>query len=204
MMKDKILIIANGPSILENLFGEEIDKFDEIGRINNYKINNFKQYVGQKTTIWFNGGNQNLVVPKKISKKIVVLIPYEIINNNIEKIIKRTSNRLGLNTNQYELISEEKMKYYEKISKIKRPTTGFNSILWAVENYKKVIIHGFDFFQKSKEHYYDSYILKKISNLKIMQKAKKHDNLSEKLFVEKLLLDKKVIKLTDYIKNNKN
>ena len=38
------------------------------------------------------------------------------------------------------------MRYYEKNSKIKRPTTGLNSILWAVENYKTVYIHGFDFF----------------------------------------------------------
>ena len=40
------------------------------------------------------------------------------------------------------------MKDYELISKIKRPTTGLNSILWAIENYEKIIIHGFDFFQK--------------------------------------------------------
>ena len=38
-MNNTILIIANGPSILKNNFGNEIDNFDEVARINNYKTN---------------------------------------------------------------------------------------------------------------------------------------------------------------------
>ena len=36
---DTLLIIANGPSALKNKLGHEIDKFDAVGRINNYTIN---------------------------------------------------------------------------------------------------------------------------------------------------------------------
>ena len=35
-MNSKILIIANGPSVLNQNFGDEIDKFEEVARINNY------------------------------------------------------------------------------------------------------------------------------------------------------------------------
>ena len=177
-----------------------LNKFQTIGRINNYVTVNYDQYVGNKTSIWFNGGNQNLIIPKKLAKKIIVFVPYEIINNNLNKIVKRTSYRLGLNQNEYILTKKEKMKHYEFISNVKRPTTGLNSILWALENYKEVIIHGFDFFQNSKEHYYDSYIYKKIINLKILKKGEKHDHLAEKLFVEQLIANKKIFQLSDYIK----
>jgi hypothetical protein len=197
---DKILIIANGPSILKQKFGIEINKFDEVARINNYKINHFDEYIGSKTTIWFNGGNQNLKKNISIPKKVFVFIPYDILNRKEEKIKKQLPNRLGINPADYTIVKKENMKQYESKSNIKRPTTGFNSILWAIENYKNVIIHGFDFFQDGKEHYYDSNFMKKISNLKVMKKAGKHNNIDEKKFVQSLIEQNKVIKLSDFLK----
>ena len=47
-MDDKILIIANGPSILKQNFGLEIDKFKEIARINNYSIDGFEKKLVQR------------------------------------------------------------------------------------------------------------------------------------------------------------
>ena len=200
-MKNTILIIANGPSILKNKYGDEIDTFSEIARINNYKTDNFSEYVGTKTTVWLNGANKNLKHHENHPKKIFVFVTYEILEKKEARVLERTPKRLGLNPNKYTLINKEKMKAYENISNIKRPTTGFNSILWALENYKNVVIHGFDFFQNSKEHYYDSYIVKKMSNLKIIKKAAKHDNQAEKHFVESLIKNKKIWTLFDIIDN---
>ncbi len=53
-----LLIIANGPSALKNKLGYEIDKFNQVGRINNYTTNNFEQFIDSKTNIWFNGAKQ--------------------------------------------------------------------------------------------------------------------------------------------------
>ena len=195
-----LLIIANGPSALKNKLGHEIDKFNEIGRINNYTTNNFEKFIGSKTNIWFNGANQGLRPRKNIPKKTIILVPYEILFKKEEKIIEKMSRKLNLNDDEYNLIKKEKMKEFEVISNIKRPTTGLNSILWGIENYDKVIIHGFDFFENGKEHYYDSYLTKKIANLKIVGKAKKHDNVSEKLFVQDLIAKKQVIQLKNYLK----
>ncbi len=199
-MNDKILIIANGPSILNQNFGTEIDKFQEVARINNFQLDGFEKHIGSKTTIWFNGGNQNLKKPNFYPKEVVVFIPYEILERKEQKVKKKLPIRLGMNSDDYIVIRKEKMKEYEEKSKIKRPTTGFNSILWAVDNYKEVIIHGFDFFQDSKEHYYDSYIMKKISNLKIMRKGQKHDNIGEKKFIQSLINKNKVIELSKFLK----
>ena len=201
--KKILLIIANGPSSVKNNLGHKIDEFKEIGRINNYSTNNFEKFIGSKTNIWFNGANQGLRVRKNIPKKTIILVPYEILCKKEKKIIEKIPKKLNLNNDEYTLIKKEKMKEFEIISNIKRPTTGLNSILWGIENYDKVIIHGFDFFENGKEHYYDSYLTKKIANLKIVRKGKKHDNVSEKLFVQKLIKRKKVIQLTDYLQERR-
>ena len=71
MMKSSILIIANGPSTLDNQFGDIIDTFDNVARINNYKTSNFENCIGSKTTIWFNGANKKLTPRPKFEGKIV-------------------------------------------------------------------------------------------------------------------------------------
>ena len=200
-MKNKILIIANGPSILNENFGSAIDNFNEVARINNYQIDGFHKHIGSKTTIWFNGGNQNLKKPVFYPKKVIVFIPYEILHRKEKKVKKKLPFRLGMNSNDYEVVKKEKMKSFEINSNIKRPTTGLNSILWAIENYNKVFIHGFDFFQESKAHYYDSNIFKKIIRMKILIKGEKHNNIAEKRFVNQLISDKKIFLLNEYINN---
>ena len=201
-MKNSILIIANGPSTLKKKLGDIIDKFENIARINNYEISGFENYIGSKTEIWFNGGNQKLKPRPDFKGETIVFIPYEILEKKADKIVKRTSKRLKLNSEQYTLVSKEKMKYFEESSNIQRPTTGLNSILWSLDNYKRIFIHGFDFFLKGKEHYYDSSIRKKIANLKIVGTAKKHDNEAERLFVQGLVQEKRILQLTEYLKES--
>tara|TARA_B100000029_G_scaffold142722_1_gene137960 strand:+ start:5163 stop:5777 length:615 start_codon:yes stop_codon:yes gene_type:complete len=200
--KNILLIIANGPSCLKNKIGHKIDQFKEIGRINNYTTNNFEDFIGSKTSIWFNGANQGLKSRQNIPYKTIILVPYEVLCRKEKKLIEKIPKKLNLNNSKYTLIKKEKMKEYEDICNIKRPTTGLNSILWGIENYDKVIIHGFDFFENGKEHYYDSYLTKKIANLKIVGKGKKHDNEGEKLFVQGLVQEKKIVQLTEYLKES--
>ena len=202
IMKNSILIIANGPSTLKKKLGDIIDKFENIARINNYEISGFENYIGSKTEIWFNGGNQKLKPRPDFKGETIVFIPYEILEKKADKIVKRTSKRLKLNSDQYTLVSKEKMKCFEELSNIQRPTTGLNSILWSLDNYKKIFIYGFDFFLKGKEHYYDSSIRKKIANLNIMATAKKHDNEGERLFVQGLVQEKRIVQLTEYLKES--
>ena len=201
-MRNSILIIANGPSTLKRKFGDIIDKFENIARINNYEISGFENYIGSKTGIWFNGGNQKLKPRPDFKGETIVFIPYEILEKKADKIVERTSKRLKLNSNQYTLVSKEKMKYFEELSNIQSPTPGLNSILWSLDNYKRIFIHGFDFFLKGKEHYYDSSIRKKIANLKIVGTAKKHDNEAERLFVQGLVQEKRIVQLTEYLKES--
>ena len=178
--KNTILIIANGPSVLEHDFGQTIDQYPTIARINNYKISGYEKRIGNKTDIWFNGANQNLKKRKDIPPRVIVFIPPEILYRKGEAIHNRISKRLNISKEKYSLVPLEIMKEYEKQLGITRPTTGTSSILWALDNYQKVIIHGFDFFIDSKAHYNEKIINKWLIEIGINKKGEKHNMAIEK------------------------
>ncbi len=205
-MNKIILIIANGPSATKYNYGSIINTFPEIARINDYEVSEFESSIGNKTTIWFNGASKNLKKRENPPNKVVVFVPAEILYEKEDIVLKRTPIRLNLESSQFNLITKEKMKSYEKISNINRPTTGLNSILWSMENYKNVIIHGFDFFLNNKYHYYDSILTKIKVNIGQKDKYKErgilHDNLTESEFVKQLIINKKITTLDSYVEKN--
>ena len=180
--QDIILIIGNGRSVLDYSFGEQINKFTVVGRINNYSTKKYEEYVGYKTDIWFNGANQNLKKKRSIPSEVVVFIPPEILHRKGKTIYHRISNRLNI-----------------KQLGVTRPTTGTSSILWAMENYKKVIIHGFDFFIDSKTHYNENIINKWLIDLGLNKKAGKHNMDAEKKYINTQIQENKVIQLKEYL-----
>ena len=197
--KDEILIIGNGRSVLDYSFGEEINKFPVVGRINNYATKKFDNYVGQKTDIWFNGANQNLKKRNSIPSEVVIFIPPEILQRKGEAIYHRIFKLLKLSKEEYSLVSIETMRQYEKQLGVIRPTTGTSSILWALGNYKKVIIHGFDFFIDSKTHYNENIINKWLIDLGLNKKAGKHNMDAEKKYINTQIQENKVIQLKEYL-----
>ena len=197
--QDIILIIGNGRSVLDYSFGEQINKFTVVGRINNYSTKKYEDYVGHKTDIWFNGANQNLKKRKNIPSEVIVFIPPEILHRKKENIHVRITKRLCISKEEYSLVSIETMEQYEKQLGVTRPTTGTSSILWAMEIYKKVIIHGFDFFIDSKTHYNENIINKWLIDLGLNKKAGKHNMDAEKKYIDTQIQENKVIQLKKYL-----
>ena len=199
--RKEILIIGNGRSVLEYSFGKQINTISIVGRINNFSIRNYSEYIGLRTDIWFNGANQNLKRQKVIPNEVVVFIPPGLLRRKKEKIHDRISRRLHIDKEKYSLIPLETMENYEILTGVKRPTTGTSCILWAVENFEKVIIHGFDFFIDSKSHYNDNFITKWLIDWEINKKGGKHNMIAEKQFIEKLIQEKQVILLKEYLQS---
>ncbi len=179
----EILIIGNGSSVLDFKYGEIIDRFQNVARINNYEVDAFKEHVGQKTDIWFHGNNKKVRPRKQVPGKVVVFIPSPVYEKFYERVEDRIKERQNLDKNQYELVPIAKIREFEKSIQSDRVTTGTSSILWALENYKRVVIHGFDFFINSKEHYFDSKVKKWISN-NLYTPAKKHNTQNEMNYIQ--------------------
>ena len=195
---NKILIIANGGSILKNEFCEAIDSFPIVGRINNYITKGYEKHIGTKTDIWFHGANQRVKPRNNIPKRVVVMVPPKILQKIGKNINKRVGKRQRLSSEQYELVSIENMKKYEKMCSVERLPTGTNSILWAIDNFETVIIHGFDFFIKSKTHYFDNKITKFLINNNLISKGKKHSMDQEKKYIEKLISNRIIHQLSEF------
>jgi hypothetical protein len=193
-----ILIIGGGSSIKNFKLGTIIDNFPIVARINNYETSGYEELVGSKTNIWFNGANQGLKKRSKIPENVITLIPPQILIDKGKNIHNRIKKRL--HTEKYNLVELEAMQQFEKAIGIKRITTGTNSILWALNNFEKVIIHGFDFFVDSKTHYHDGPIKKWLINNGWIKKASKHNTIKEKAFIDSLISEKKIYKLVDIIK----
>ena len=196
MKNNSIIILGNGPSVLNCNFGELIDNQPLVARINNYQINGYEKKIGTKTDIWFNGANSKLKIPKKIPERIIVLIPSEIISRKKNNLNNHVQKRLKRNNLNPTVINLNDINKFEKIIGSDRLTTGLYSILWAIENYDEVIIHGFDFFQDSKGHYYNSKIIQLI-NTYILNKGFKHNNELEQKYVKKLIKNNTVKRLID-------
>ena len=111
--------------------------------------------------------------------------------NNIQTYI---SNRVKVDNKEIILIPKNKIEVYEGIVNHNRLTTGLYSIMWALNNYDNIYIHGFDFFINSKAHYYDSKLMTFVNN-KILNKGHKHNTEKEYNFIKNLIDNKKIRRL---------
>ena len=133
-------------------------------------------------------------------KEVVVFIPVEILQRKKEKIHDRITKRLYIPKEKYSLVPLDTMERYKKHLDVKRPTTGTSSILWGLENFEKVFIHGFDFFIDSKTHYNENIIIKWLIDWGINKKARKHNMIAEKQYIDKLIRENKVTLLKGNLK----
>ncbi|CAI8216627.1 MAG: Uncharacterised protein [Flavobacteriaceae bacterium] len=196
--EEEILIIGNGSSVLDTKYGDIIDSYQNVARINNYETETFKENVGQKVNIWFNGANKHVRPRKKLPEKVIVFVPSSVYVKYYDLMDARIKERQNLDKNQYYLVPLKKVYEYEELIKSDRITTGTSSILWAMENYKTVVIHGFDFFIDSKEHYYDSKIKKWLYN-NILTRGKKHNTQREMDYINEQIELGKVKSLKNII-----
>ena len=196
MINKSILIIGNGQSILNSKFKNQIDNFDTVARINNYKISDYEPFIGSKTDIWFNGANSKLIAPNTLPNRVVVAIPSMVFLKHEKDIVSYVSKRINLNNKKFLLIPKDDILNYENTVGHNRLTTGLYAIMWALKNYEDIYIHGFDFFINSKSHYYDSKLTNFV-NENILNKGHKHDNQKEYDFVNSLIDKNKIKRLVN-------
>jgi len=55
-----VVVVGNGPLLLQHFWGSNIDSFDEIIRINRYKLTGYERHTGHRTTLWATVGHGEL------------------------------------------------------------------------------------------------------------------------------------------------
>jgi len=210
----RICVVGNGPSALQGKQnGDLIDTFDEVVRFNNFqtKAGDFKKWVGSKCTVHFSDGvlyptfaNYHApgatVILSLFADRFTVAGTYFIQRGGQDLETALTIN--FLNDPAVSWIDKERIESLKKklgLETIKHPTSGMLAIDYFVEKagvQLPVVITGFDFFQGPTIHYYDAYepLWERINNY---IGVNQHSPLKEKVYVEKLVAEGKVVFLKD-------
>lgn len=160
----RTLVIGNSPNVLNQDFGETINSFDTVTRINDYITDGYEKQIGTKTDIWFTGASK--VARKRSEFDMIGVIP----------ILGLSSSRLHMNENdkirgklfqdlketfdiplhRYKAIPFDMLTQIKHKLKMNSPTTGFLALYYFIEylKFSNVTVHGFDFFD-TPYHYYD-------------------------------------------------
>lgn len=174
----KVVVVGNGPSILDAKNGKLIDAFDEVIRFNDYTIEGFQDHTGQRTTLWSTFFRN----PDRTVKHPRVFLPHE-----------STSSPEGV-AEEYRMASW----YFDRVRKHVQARKEFRygfveydtdllassgtllvCYLLEVVGVKKIHLAGFDHFSKhrlSGHHYWLN---------KAFKKPKEHDgDIEKQLFTE--------------------
>jgi len=159
----KILLIGNGPSVLENEFGDRIDsdEFDLVCRINRghrqddgrYNLD-FNKYAGSRCDIWF-CSDLRLELAKQRSSdyyKIYVYMPMFKYHPHLQEDINRKYNNIIILSPEYEISINEKFNFRPHW-----PSTGIIAMSVLAASSKSVYIYGFDAYDKKYDtlHYFE-------------------------------------------------
>jgi len=191
--KESIIIVGNGPSVLKNTYGDIIDSFDNVVRINHYQPS---KNVGEKITHficspWKQKYNSKI---SDVAKEILIW-----------NLIKANEPIVYSNLNKTKFINVKKINdilvnnfNFGNFPKNPLPSTGIVTILYFIllNKFKNIYIHGFDGLKPNKKlHYFDN----RINDEKV------HSSKLEINFINYFIDQGKIIKLKDseIIKNIK-
>jgi len=210
----RVIVIGNGPSALDGKqFGDKIDGFDEVVRFNNFqsKAGAFDRWVGSKCTVHFSDGvlyptykeyfsPGATVVLSLFADRFIVAGTYLVLRGAADwempltlKFFKDPSTT-WIDKEQIESVKEK-----VGLTGFKHPTSGMLAIDYFVNKpgvQLPIVIHGFDFFMGPKIHYYDAKepLYERINNRFGLNQHSPH---LEKVYVEKLIAEGKVVFIKD-------
>lgn len=156
--KKKVLVIGNSPNVSKHKVGREIDQFDVVIRVNDFRTIGFEEYVGTKTNYVVTSFATNFKTSEfdKISSNQIIMSLFD---------KKGQTSYLNKRIERYRLDDVNTMpdRYYldlnRKVGLVgpnMRCTSGTIAVSWAIDNYPEceIFVHGIDLI-KSKAHYFN-------------------------------------------------
>lgn len=151
----KVVIVGNGPSVLDSLKGEMIDSFDIIVRFNNFKIKGFEKHVGSKTNYWFNTiSNHKPEDYSNISKLIWHSWHWDEKTDVKYKEVKSLHSFKIFDISKTNKSIIEEIQEYTGNKLYFNYSTGAIAIWMLLKEHNEVYITGFDWWNKNVKHHY--------------------------------------------------
>lgn len=151
----RIIILGNGPSVLNNKYGYLIDTFDEVVRINHYKPEK-REYVGSKVTT-YTTSTYKTTFYKNVSKLADKILIWDQINckNSPYDNCQKTE---YLDVKKLESGLQQKFGF-NIFPNIPWCTTGVAIVEYFIQLglYDFIYIYGFDYLRRNdQEHYFST------------------------------------------------
>lgn len=149
-----MLILGNGPSILDRELGFKIDSFESVVRFNDYKLEPSRNFSGEKITHWWNTVNfQNLQSPHLLKEYQEVCLHSWEFDKEKDKLWQKQNNLLrakkifkSTESWIFELQQYGDTKYYGF-------STGLLAIWYYLKSQKTLTITGFDWWENRERHH---------------------------------------------------
>lgn len=194
----KVLLIGNGPSVLEQNMGERIDsnEFDLVCRLNrghkqdNGEINKgFEKQAGTRCDIWF-CSDLRLKLAKERTKEynqIFVYFPSFKYNRNTQEDINKNFSNIEILDPFYEQSVNKLFNFSPRW-----PSTGIVSIQYLQSTGEDIYIHGFDAYDIK---YETSHFFEKRPNKYINSNHNDHSPNLEKEYISYMVKNNKIKQL---------
>jgi hypothetical protein len=192
---DRVLIIGNAPTVLEEPLGSLIDDFAHVIRFNSYSVSK-PDYTGSKIGYHFCNGRNfptsntvKAVCPlfnASLTHAVYLFMPH--MEEAKDIYANLTSTKVNAWFCEEEAILELRRKIGCRIWQI--PTSGMVAIDSFLALRDQVTLHGFNFFQGKKIHYFEESPTQLITSW--LERFVTHDPSFEKVWVEKLTKEGKV------------
>lgn len=189
MNNSKVIIVGNGPSLMNNTAGTVIDAYETVIRFNNYVTKAFESFTGNKTTIWFNTMNfPNKHTEWRIHDNYQRIYLHswqwdkskdDLYNQFEEFFIQQGLKPILIKTTSDTI--DELQAYIGNIEYYGY-STGLMAIWMMLKEHSTVDIIGFDWWEPNQRHHYHD--MQKIGNL--------HKPMIEKSVIDKLVSEGKI------------
>ena len=159
--KSKVIIVGNSPSILLQEYGELIDSYDVVIRVNRCLTTGFEKYIGKKIDIWAttHGSERfrkmNDFVPENYSEIKCLWTRTSKVSPKLPKDFPEVEEHI-----MYKAPSNFKKYYaafFNEFGIEHEPDTGLLTILTSLQFYKDITVHGFTFYTEHKKHFVEGY-----------------------------------------------
>jgi len=174
---NKVIIVSNSPVVLDKELGDKIDSFDTIIRINDFEIDGYEKHVGTRTDIWAScsgppsmKGHPLMRLSDWMDYQKGKLGPFKevwaIREQNGDNLFQDNKNQLKhfiTNETKFRFMHKDRktgsLKYVSDFirencdklnpasSGVVSPSTGFLTILTALEVFGEITVYGNSFFK---------------------------------------------------------
>jgi len=149
----EILLVGNGPSALSYPLGEDIDRFPDVVRFNEFQVTGFERYIGHRLTLWAMSSNMAPMLlgayPERHRASVLIAVPQRGFRNCTYPMLQtETLARLPPTFQQRANFTERSVanELRDRHGLSSRPSSGLLVLLQLLRQYRLVHIHGFDYF----------------------------------------------------------